>query len=158
MKALRFSLLVALSIAFIAPVHADESAAAKKDLATLQGEWRMTAGTADGMDIPDGMRANSRRICKGDELTAIVGGQLVMKAKITLAAEKKPKAIDYDVTDGPNKGRKLLGIYELDGDTFKACYAAPGRERPKDFTSQSGEKVSLTVWKRVTSSEKPVAK
>jgi len=27
---------------------------------------------------------------------------------------QKPKTIDYQVTDGPTKGRKHLGIYEFD--------------------------------------------
>jgi uncharacterized protein (TIGR03067 family) len=40
------------------------------------------------------------------------------------------RAIDYDMTEGPTKGEKHLGIYELDGDTVKFCFAAPGKDRP----------------------------
>jgi hypothetical protein len=52
------------------------------------------------------------------------------------------------MTDGFTKGKKQLGIYELDGDTFKSCFGAPGAERPKDFTSQPGDKQTSSVWKR----------
>ena len=54
-----------------------------------------------------------------------------MKAKITLDPAKKPKTIDFQMTDAVNKGRCQLGIYELDGDTLKSCFAAPAAERPR---------------------------
>ena len=71
-----------------------------------------------------------------------------MKAKITIDPTKKPKTIDYQVIDGPTKGKKHLGIYELAGDTLKSCFGAPGAERPTDFTSKPGDKHTATVWKR----------
>ena len=52
------------------------------------------------------------------------------------------------MTGGFTKGKKQLGIYELDGDTFKSCFGAPGAERPKDFTSQPGDMRTSSVWKR----------
>ena len=39
-------------------------------------------------------------------------------------------------------------IYELDGDTFKLCYAAPGEERPKEFSAKGANGITLAVWKR----------
>ena len=71
-----------------------------------------------------------------------------MKAKIAIDPSKKPKTIDYEVTDGPTKGKKHWGIYELDGDTLKSCFGAPGAERPTDYTSKPGDKRTSTVWKR----------
>ena len=59
---------------------------------------------------------------------------------------KKPKTIDYDVIDGPTKGKKQLGIYELEGDTVKFCFAKPDSERPTDF--KPGEGRTSSVWKR----------
>jgi hypothetical protein len=52
------------------------------------------------------------------------------------------------MTDGFTKGKKQLGIYELDGDTLKSCFAKPGEERPTDFTSKPGEGRTLSIWKR----------
>jgi uncharacterized protein (TIGR03067 family) len=77
-----------------------------------------------------------------------MGGQVFMKAKITLDPSKKPKTIDYQMIEGFTKGKKQLGIYEMDGDTFKSCFGAAGDERPKDFTSQPGDKRTSSVWKR----------
>jgi uncharacterized protein (TIGR03067 family) len=148
MKTIRNILIIGLAAAAISFAWAQENPAIKKDLAQLQGEWAMVSGTADGFPIPDDMLPNSKRVCKGDELTATVGGQLVMKAKITIDPTQKPKTIDYQVIDGPTKGKKHLGIYEVDGDTMKSCFGAPGAERPTDFTSKQGDKRTSTVWKR----------
>jgi uncharacterized protein (TIGR03067 family) len=141
-----FFLLLAVALSSL--VWADDNEAAKKDMAQLQGEWSMVSGIADGFPIPAEMLANSKRICKGDELTVIVGGQLIMKAKIAVDPSKNPKTIDYDVTEGPTKGKKHIGIYELNGDSFKSCFGAPGAERPSDFTSKAGDNRTSTVWNR----------
>jgi uncharacterized protein (TIGR03067 family) len=148
MKTLRTTSLIALTVVAISIAWAEDNEATKKDIAQLQGEWLMVSGTADGFPIPSDMIPNSKRVCKGNELTATVGGQLVMKAKIAIDPSKKPKTIDYDVTDGPTKGKKHWGIYELDGDTLKSCFGAPGAERPTDYTSKPGDKRTSTVWKR----------
>ena len=158
MKTIRTTLLIALAVTAISLAWAEGNEAIKKDIALLQGEWLMVSGTADGFPIPSDMIPNSRRVCKGDELTATVGGQLVMKAKITIDPSKKPKTIDYDVVDGPTKGRTHLGIYELDGDTLKSCFGAPGAERPTGFASKPGEKRTSTVWKRAKPTTKPEQK
>src|SRR5688572_15263818 len=125
MKTIRNVILIGLIATAISFAGEQENEAIKKDLAQLQGEWSMVSGTADGYPIPEQMLPNSRRVCKGDELTSTVGGQLVMKAKITIDPSKKPKTIDYQVIDGPTKGKKHLGIYEVDGDTMKSCFGAP---------------------------------
>jgi uncharacterized protein (TIGR03067 family) len=36
---------------------------------------------------------------------------------VTVNSMKKPKAIDVAMTEGPEKGKTVLGIYEIDGDT-----------------------------------------
>jgi uncharacterized protein (TIGR03067 family) len=149
MKTLRIVLLTVLLALAPSSAPAQVSEAAKKDLDLLQGEWSMVSGNADGFSIPDAMLKNSKRICQGNELTAIVGGQLIMKSKITLDPAKNPKTIDYAVIEGPTKGNKHLGIYEVNGDILKSCFGAPGEERPTDFTSKEGEHRTSTVWKRL---------
>ena len=45
----------------------------------------------------------------------------------------------------------MLGIYELEGDTFKVCFAAPGKaDRPTEFKSAAGSGHRLLVLKRET--------
>ena len=149
MKILRNALTIVglFAIALTAAWAADD-AAAKKDMDQLQGEWTMVSGSADGNAMPDAMRATARRVCKGDETTVTIGAQLLFKAKFTLDPSKKPKTIDYQMTEGFTKGKTQLGIYELDGDTVKFCFGSPGAERPTDFTSKLGDGRTLSIWKR----------
>jgi uncharacterized protein (TIGR03067 family) len=153
MRAFKIAFLIGLAATTISSAWAEENDAVRKDMAQLQGEWSMVSGSADGQPMPDEMRKQMKRVCKGDETTTTMAGQLYFKAKVTLDPSKKPKTIDYQMTDGFTKGKTQLGIYEVDGDTFKSCFAKPGAERPKDFTSEVGEGRTLSVWKR----EKPAA-
>jgi uncharacterized protein (TIGR03067 family) len=153
MKTIRMTFLVALAIVAIWSAQAADEQAVKQDMARLQGEWSMVSGSADGQPMPDQMLKQMKRVCKGDETTTTMAGQIFLKAKITLDPSKKPKTIDYLMTEGFTKGKTQLGIYEVDGVTFKACFGKPGAERPTDFTSKPGDGRTLSVWKR----EKPGA-
>jgi uncharacterized protein (TIGR03067 family) len=59
--------------------------------------------------------------------------------------------LDIIGTDGPNKGKTFLAIYERDGDTLRICYDLSGKNRPKDFKSPEGTQHFLVTYKR----EKP---
>lgn len=151
MKTIQSVVLIGLLAIILSPAWAADNEGVKKDLAQLQGEWSMVSGSAEGQPMPDELRKQMKRVCKGDEATTTMGGQMFIKAKITIDPSKKPKTIDYQMTDGFTKGKRQLGIYEVDGDTFKSCFSKPGAARPADFTSKPGDGLTVSVWKR----EKP---
>jgi len=122
--------------------------AANMVLEPLQGEWAMTSCEIGGSPLPDPMIKTGKRIVKGDEITVTVAGMLIMKAKITVDATKNPKTIDYVVSDGNHKGKTVLGIYEVDGDTLKSCFAAPDQPRPDAFESKKDDGRTNSVWKK----------
>ena len=153
MKTTRIGFLVALIAVTVSSAWAAENEAVRNDMAQLQGEWAMVSGSADGQAMPAQMLQQMKRICKGDETTTTMAGQMYFKAKFTIDPSKKPKTIDYQMTEGFTKGRQQLGIYELDGDNFKACFGRPGAERPADFMSKPSDGRTLSVWRR----EKPAA-
>ena len=64
---------------------------------------------------------------------------------------KKPHTIDITFTDGPEKGTTSLGIFEVDGDTYKLCLSQKGPTRPTEFVAKPGTGFVLEVLKR----EKP---
>jgi uncharacterized protein (TIGR03067 family) len=146
MKKIQNFLLLSFAILSISLVKAADEQAIKKDLAQLQGEWTMVSGSADGQPMPEEIRKQMKRVCKGDEITVTMGERVFLKAKITIDPTQKPKTIDYDMTEGFSKGKKQLGIYELHGDTFKACFNSPGAERPAEFKAGAG--LTLSEWKR----------
>ena len=122
--------------------------AIKKEMAQLEGEWSMVSGEANGLSMPKETVKSGKRVAKDGETTITMGGQVYFKAKFSIDPTKKPRAIDYTMTEGPTKGKTQLGIYELDGDTVKFCFAAPGKDRPTDFTADEGSQRTLSVWKR----------
>jgi uncharacterized protein (TIGR03067 family) len=122
--------------------------AVKNEMAQLESEWSMVSGQADGAEMPEEMVKSGKRVAKDGETTITFGGRVYLKAKFSIDPTKKPKAIDYTMTEGPTKGKTHLGIYELDGDTVKFCFAAPGKDRPTEFTAEEGSQRTLSVWKR----------
>ena len=122
--------------------------ATKKEMSQLEGDWSMVSGEANGTAMPQETVKTGKRTAKDGETAITFGGQVYFTAKYTLDPAKKPKAIDYMMTEGPTKGKTHLGIYEMDGDTVKFCFAAPGKDRPTEFTAKEGSQRTLSVWKR----------
>ncbi len=131
----------------VAPAGAEH--AVKKEMAQLEGEWSMVSGEADGASMPVAMVKTGKRVARDGETTISFGGQIYFKARFRIDPTRKPRAIDYTMTEGPTKGKTHLGIYELDGDTAKFCFAAPGKARPTEFTAKEGSRQTLSVWKRI---------
>ena len=148
MNTIRIAIISGFATLTILSARAEDSEAIKKDMALFQGEWSMVSGAADGQPMPEPMLSQMKRVCKGDETTTTMAGQVFLKAKIVIDPTKKPKTIDYEMTGGFTKGQKQLGIYEVEGDQFKSCFGKPGAERPADFTSRPGDGRTFSVWKR----------
>lgn len=132
-----------------APAEANEPDEVKKERSRLEGEWAMVSGEIDGQPMPDAFVKTGKRVAKGNETTVTIGGNVFMKATYTIDPSKKPKTIDYTMTEGLSKGKKQLGIYELDGDTIRFCFASPGKDRPTEFSAKPGAGNTLSVWKRL---------
>lgn len=137
--------VVALSCLLGAEPPAD---AVKKELARLDGEWVMVSGERDGQALPEEYVKTATRVARDGVSTVTIAGMVVMKSKYTIDPTKKPKAIDFEATEGEAAGKKIQAIYELDGDTLKFCLSASDRDRPTDFTAKDGSGRTLSVWKR----------
>lgn len=137
--------LLAVSLCIVTGAE-NATEAAKKEMQLLEGEWSMISGEADGFPLPPNLVQDAKRVVKDGVTTVHIGGQLFMKARFTVDPSRKPRTIDYVMLDGPTKGKKQLGIYELDGDRVKFCFSSPGKERPAEFKGGSG--IALSVWQR----------
>jgi uncharacterized protein (TIGR03067 family) len=124
----------------------DES---KKDVAKFQGTWQLVSGERDGKKFTEEEIKQSKLIIKGDT-SRIPKGNVGTNQEGTFAldASKKPKEIDSTTGTGPDKGKVWIGIYEVDADMLKVCFAPPGKERPKEFATKTGSGYILQVWKR----------
>jgi uncharacterized protein (TIGR03067 family) len=115
----------------------------------LQGTWKLVSLEVDGKKATKGdIKKEQKMVVEGDKFTSTVDDKHSFKGTFKLDPGKKPKTVDVAVTDGDFKGKALLGIYEIDGDTLRACYAAPGKDRPSEFTSKEGSGNYLYIYKR----------
>lgn len=129
--------------------RATENEATQKDLQRIQGTWQLTDGQYDGKEYSL-LRINETQIVfKGNRYT-IPNSDVVFRRGGTfkLDATTKPRQIDFIPAEDLDAGKTFRGIYEVDGDTYKVCFAPPGKERPKEFVSQPGSGYTLHLWKR----------
>jgi uncharacterized protein (TIGR03067 family) len=57
-----------------------------------------------------------------------------------------PKTLEFTFADGPLKGQKRHGIYEIAGDQLKMCYGPAEKPRPAAFAAPAGSGLFLEVW------------
>jgi uncharacterized protein (TIGR03067 family) len=58
------------------------------------------------------------------------------------------KTIDLTLNYGHLKGKTVLGIYELNGDSLRVCQAPAGRKRPTSFSTMVTPPVFVYVFQR----------
>ena len=109
----------------------------------------MVSCVRDGEALDESAVKHGKRVAKGNETTVLLGGQVYMKTRFTIDPSKTPKTIDYVHLYGPSKGDEQQGIYELDGPRLRICFSAPGRGRPTDFTTCSGDGRTMTAWRLI---------
>ena len=113
----------------------------------LEGTWIMIKGEQDGQEIP----ADELKQCKleiaGNQHT-VTWADAVLKGSHELDTTPTPMTIDATDTAGPFEGMSLKGIFTLVNDVFTVCFAAPGEQRPTEFTTQDSKAIIMHVWKR----------
>jgi uncharacterized protein (TIGR03067 family) len=122
---------------------------AKGELEMFQGLWAVAAETSSGIAVPAERLKGRQLEVKGHRYTAkspATGGEL---GTLALDSARKPKVIDMTPSEGPNTGMPRHGIYEVDGDTLRVCYAAYGKARPTAFASRPDSGVVLVTYRRV---------
>jgi len=123
--------------------------AVKKELQALKGTWRPVSREVDGVKTSEEELKDV--IIRRDEagmFSVRLGDQVIIEGTIKIDPAKKPKTVDTTYSTGENKGKVAKGIYEIDGDTYRLCFAQPGSERPKEFSAKAGSGNTLIVYKR----------
>jgi uncharacterized protein (TIGR03067 family) len=141
----RYTWLAAALILVAADKADDKAAAVKKELAKIEGSWQMVSMEIEGNKAADDDVKKVVLIMKGENYTN-EGADQELKGVLTFDPTAKPKTVERKETEGPAKDEVGHGIYELDGDDFKLCFASNGKDRPAKFTGAEGHQ--LFVFKR----------
>jgi uncharacterized protein (TIGR03067 family) len=118
-----------------------------KDDDAIEGTWLPSTAELGGKMFPDELRKTIALVIKDDKYTVTVGKQ-VDQGTIKLMPSATPKAMDITGTEGPNKGKTILAIYERKGDTLRICYDLGGKNRPTEFKTEVGTQLFLVEYKR----------
>jgi uncharacterized protein (TIGR03067 family) len=142
-KVMLASLATFLALGFLvaAPAPPDN------DLDKIQGTWKLESVQVGPHTLVEPYKDWTFNI-KGDKLTIKVGDRVRSEYTIKIDPDKKPKTIDLTRKVG-DQTLTELGIYELDGDTWKMCNDEGGEMRPSEYGTKEGTRLELIMMKRV---------
>jgi uncharacterized protein (TIGR03067 family) len=118
-----------------------------KDSDAIQGTWLASTAELGGKPFPEEVRKSIKLTLKDGKYTVTVGKD-PDHGTVKLDPSAKPTAMDITGTEGPNKGKTFLAIYELDGATLKICYDLSGKGRPTEFKTAEGTQLFLVTYQR----------
>lgn len=112
----------------------------------VEGSWEATSAELGGQKLPKNVTATIKLTLKNG--TYEVMAESPDRGTVTYDAAAKPKAMDIKGTEGPNKGKTFLAIYERAGDTLTICYDLSGASRPTEFKSVPMSRLFLVTYKK----------
>jgi uncharacterized protein (TIGR03067 family) len=119
-----------------------------RDLAALQGVWRLETQVVNGVRSPDERTRPWVLVVEGDIYNPGSRDSSV-EYQMRIDAARNPHAIDFIPKDGQRRGRPLRGIYRLADDRFTICRVLdPDLDRPTAFEAADGSNLVLLVWRR----------
>ena len=125
--------------------HAPPSAP-KTDLDRLQGTWNLTSAMQDGKALSDDKVKQTTIVFKGNTFRFPGSAEYATSREgtIKLDESKTPKEMDAISTEK----EVMLGIYVLQENGYKVCFAPAGQPRPTEMTSTAGSGYILQAWER----------
>jgi uncharacterized protein (TIGR03067 family) len=122
------------------------AAAPKTDLERFQGTWYLVAAVKDGDVLPQDKVKQTTIVFKGDtfRFPGLAEYATSKEGTIKLDENKTPKEIDAISTEK----EVMLGIYRMDDNGYKVCFAPAGKPRPTELRSEAGTGYILQSWGR----------
>ena len=111
---------------------------------SLVGRWEPVTATLGGKDYPV-VNFDGAKLKLTDDAYDFAGD----KGAYQLIPGGFPSKMDIHGVEGPNAGRTIPAIYQLDGDQLSICYQLGKGDRPGGFKSPEGTKVLLIRYTRV---------
>jgi uncharacterized protein (TIGR03067 family) len=132
------------------PADAKASQAASADAKALEGVWKPIAAVLGGAPLePAVLKAITLKITGGNYEVTVEGEKEADKGTCTLDTSTAPKRMTIKSTDGPNRGKTILAIYEMkDAGSLRVCYDLSGTDFPKEFKAPKNTQLYLAGYRR----------
>ena len=120
--------------------------APKTDLDRLQGTWNLVSAMQDGKALPEDKVKQTTIVFKGDTFRFPGSAEYATSkaGTIKLDETKTPKEMDAISTEK----EVMPGIYVLEENGYKVCFAPAGKPRPTELGSAPGSGYILQSWER----------
>jgi uncharacterized protein (TIGR03067 family) len=117
----------------------------KVELAKFNGNWELVTAVTDGKEMAPEIIKTIRVVIKDGRHTVYLGQTVVAKEiPFTVDSSTVPNRTIDTLPDG----KKIKGIYKLEGETLTSCIAAADQDFPTEFSSRPGTGYVLRVFKR----------
>ena len=122
----------------------------KKSANKADGVWVLVGMERNGMKVADDVidKLKMKLSIMGTNYTVTVDGKLADKGTSKVDTTKMPNTVASKPGEGPNQGKTILAIREVDGDSMKACYDLEGKKRPTEFKTTEGSGHVLVFYRR----------
>ena len=137
---------VTISLALVARAEDQKtpSNGIEENTPTHEGVWKPIAAVLGGQRLPEeAVKAITLKIT-GDQYEVTVEGENESdKGTCILDTTTTPKRMTIKSTEGPNRGKTFLAIYEMKDDvSMRVCYDLSGKEFPTEFKAPPGTRFS----------------
>lgn len=129
------SKLVLLAVLFTGTGQGD---VARDESARFVGVWRFATVEVNGMKQAPPSFETDKLIIWGDGRYIVAQGSRITRGVIQFDPAKTPKHYNVTVVAGAKKRPTTLGLYELNGDTYRVCLPLFSKERPAAISSKPG--------------------
>ena len=119
------------------------------DAKTFIGNWEVAVAIIEGNEVPAEFNKMIRLQMRNNKYVTSRMGEVVDEGTFELQMDKMPARIQITGVKGENTGKKILGIYKLEGkDKLTFCYALDGKAYPKKFEAKSPGMILITYTRR----------
>jgi uncharacterized protein (TIGR03067 family) len=138
---------------------ADTGSKANSDAYPQEGVWKPVTAVMGGAKLPKpALDAITLTVSGANYEVAVRGEKKPDRGTRTLDESTNPKRISITSTDGPNRGKTFLGIYEMmDASSMRVCYDLSGTAFPAKFESTAETGYYLVEYRRVAAKAPPKA-
>jgi uncharacterized protein (TIGR03067 family) len=118
-----------------------------QEYARFTGTWRFLWVEVEGRRVPAETLRHSRLVLTGNRFL-LSGDPVIYRCTFTLRLAQEPKGDGRAFHQWAGSRAEGVGIYELVGDVYTACFGLPGAERSSEFVSWPGSGHVLEVLRR----------
>jgi uncharacterized protein (TIGR03067 family) len=121
-------------------------------LRQLQGTWQVVSAMSNGGPVSRELWEKKHVITGNNVVVTQHSGETII-LEIEIYAAKTPKQIDA-IAHVEDKDIVIHGIYTVDANELRLCFAQPGKARPSELSTRQGDMQSLAVLRRVPDNAK----